>query len=419
MAAGRIKEIFYRFPLSLRSILLLPGLVFLIYNAWQSESLILWLIALLCLVLFLIILAFGFLLSRGAGRSTLIIDEIDYSRGLCIKAHGEGGKTPLFFRRHLLLSGGLYQGKRKVYDFMREEALALDGSLLYRLSTAYGGVLRLRADFYLRDIFGFSRFHLSKEEGLAIPVWPRVDEDSLFPAAAFASERKQEQGISNENIERYQMREYQMGDKLRDINWKSSGRSGQLFTRIDPESPKPRKLVYLLLRLHIPSHKNLPLFFRHSDAIKVHVMRFIRKSLEEEGPVCLRVCTVDGHFDVDSTEAADHLQDALLEMSWNSSRSDWPESPEDGQLLLFSSEFDLNLAQEISKRPQNDFHVFLTRDDSGRFYLKERFFRESLLLPGRVGPLFFWPFKAATTRLGPMENCQVNSLKLSTRKGAL
>jgi uncharacterized protein (DUF58 family) len=65
-------------------------------------------------------------------------------------------------------------------------------------------------------------------------LFPEKTQIHILPATTQESLRN----IQTSDQEKYFMREYIPGDRLKDINWKSSIKLNELITRISPSSPE-------------------------------------------------------------------------------------------------------------------------------------------------------------------------------------
>ena len=151
-----------------------------------------------------------------------------------------------FFRYHFSIGGVLKVEKESPYYFYREVSFP-GGIEEIPLWLPFCGVLRCRGRSSVKDIFGFtlSRLPFTQERRLVVlPYQASLDSDAADAVTGSDSVEKQREA---EN-EKYYMREYMAGDRFRDINWKASTRTEDIFTRISPESIEETTLLTILFR---------------------------------------------------------------------------------------------------------------------------------------------------------------------------
>ncbi len=154
--------------------------------------------------------------------------------------------TPMFLRLHLQLKGRLCLGGDAVLRFSAEESGLGDSPLELALPLPLAGLLRAELRATVRDCFGLCALEIIGDVHRTLAVLP--------PRYPFHREYDIDRLTGNENRrlirnadeERYHMREYAPGDRVRDINWKASSRLPILLTRVSPESQEESLILPVL-----------------------------------------------------------------------------------------------------------------------------------------------------------------------------
>jgi len=154
--------------------------------------------------------------------------------------------TPMFLRLHLQLKGKLCLGGDAVIRFSAEESGLGDAPLELALPLPLAGLLRAELRATVRDCFGLCALEILGDVHRTVAVLPPryplhrdYDLDRL-------SGNENRRLVRNAEEERYHMREYAPGDRVRDINWKASSRLPILLTRVSPESQEESLILPVL-----------------------------------------------------------------------------------------------------------------------------------------------------------------------------
>ncbi|MCL2443270.1 MAG: DUF58 domain-containing protein, partial [Treponema sp.] len=156
---------------------------------------------------------------------------------------GLESKIPLFFRQHFYVRGRLFPGGAGFSSELKGGCSVLVETSIPRGNTS----AQLPLDFpmsgiffgdgycKLRDIFGFFSFPcgIPQRRTVKIRCSPCFGKNIKINAKSGAEDRRYKPSADEE---RYYMREYSPGDRLRDINWKSSEKIDTLITRISNDN---------------------------------------------------------------------------------------------------------------------------------------------------------------------------------------
>jgi uncharacterized protein (DUF58 family) len=263
-----------------------------------------------------------------------------------------------FFRVQFRFSGRLTVGRGAGVRLARQLAFAAAGAHPLPLYLPLCGELSARGRFSVRDLFGLTRaaFGEEPERSLTVlPAWlspgpPRLVE----PAGGF--EDKSLRRASEE--EKYFMREYQPGDRFRDINWKVSSRLQELITRISPVTQEKTRLLAVEFRHYRTDGAESLESVLHLDYLKSWLLAFLRGLKSSNERLQFRVRTGAGPRLLATEEDIDHFAVELAGLPYQSDPG--PGTEEAGELFVFSTAFDRGLPLFLAARPLARAQVFRT-----------------------------------------------------------
>ncbi|TVR90998.1 MAG: DUF58 domain-containing protein [Spirochaetaceae bacterium] len=155
--------------------------------------------------------------------------------------------TPMFLRLHLQLKGRLCLGGDAVIRVSAEASGLGDSPIEVILPLPLAGVLQAELRATVRDFFGLCSIEIvgdvHRKVAVLPPRYPVHREYSLSRLSGNENRKL----VRNADEERYHMREYAPGDRVRDINWKASSRLPILLTRVSPESQEESTILPILL----------------------------------------------------------------------------------------------------------------------------------------------------------------------------
>jgi uncharacterized protein (DUF58 family) len=277
---------------------------------------------------------------------------------LDLKAAG-AGRPHYFYRLHARVSGRLRAGNDADVH-VRAEVSSASEELPLRLHVPVCGELALRARLAVRDVFGLTRSHLpGRDERRVLPVRPAPLAMHSAPRidAAVGDDTTQRRRASDE--ERYYMREYEPGDRLKDINWKASSRAGELITRISPVSQQQTRLLHVELRHFRPPGPETLDSVLHLNYLKSWLLAFLRAVKEEHEDFTFRVITGEGEHEVETVDDIDELAPQLAAITFAPA----PEHPREVQpheLFIFTTAFDAGLATHVARLGDTTVHLYRT-----------------------------------------------------------
>jgi uncharacterized protein (DUF58 family) len=278
--------------------------------------------------------------------------------------HGEEVRLLPFFRLHFILRGRLAVGRRASVWLARQVSFASSGKHPLPLYLPLSGVLAAAGRFVVRDLFGLTRARFGEELTrtlTVLPGWHAPEVDSqVEPAGGF--EEKSIRRSSEE--EKYFMREYQPGDRLRDINWKVSSRLQELITRISPVTQEKTRLLSVAFRNYRPEGAESLESVLHLDYLKSWLLAFLRSLKRANDKLQFRVRTASTVELLATEEDIERFAGELAGLCYQ--RDPGPAAaaagaePPEGELFVFSTPFDRGLPLFLAARPQTRMHVFRT-----------------------------------------------------------
>ena len=318
-------------------------------------------------------------------------------------------KIPWFFRLHFFVKGRFFPqgssspcpvfaetslsrkgaaGKRVTAgNFARGNLVQSNGFAHLRLSFPLGGSFRGETSCRLRDIFGFFSFPCgnNRERTVNVRSAPCGTRALRIDAQSGAEDRRNK---SSSDEERYYMREYAPGDRLRDINWKSSERIDTLITRISPDNQEKITRIQVYFRNYGPSSSGIPELWL-LDRAKARLAWFLRKVKEEKSSYVFQVTSAAQSWDLNTDEDIDAFLEELAAIPFFPAQNDVSVLPTEGELYVFSTACDTALPAFLAAQQGRPMSLFFTQTSS-----RENPKRECLMLRnffiGGVMPLPRW-----------------------------
>ncbi len=180
-------------------------------------------------------------------------------------------KPLLFCRLHLGICGKIKVGPGSFLRYSGEFGSNRSGQIEASVCIPLSGQFEFKAVFKVRDMFGVSRALIGSPVSRSLPVIPPVSIEAKKTAVIVSSGNEHKNRQHQSDDEKYYMREYAPGDRLRDINWKSSIRLNQLITRISPETKDETMILDVEYRPYHP--------FPHETLRTIALAQFLKTSL--------------------------------------------------------------------------------------------------------------------------------------------
>ena len=273
---------------------------------------------------------------------------------------------PLFFRLHFIVRGRFFpQGSAErggCAVFAETSLPRCGGTAPLDLSFPLGGLFQGEGSFRLRDIFGFFSFPcgLSSKQTLKVRSAPCADAPLRIEALSGAEDRRIK---SSSNEERYYMREYTPGDRLRDINWKSSGRIDTLITRISPDNREKVTLIEVCFRNYGPGRASISELWL-LDRAKARLAWFLRSAKGEKASFVFHIRSAGGSWELKGEEEIDAFLEELAALPFLPAQSGEPYAAQTeggGEVYVFSTACDAGLAAFLLTRQGQPVTLFLAQ----------------------------------------------------------
>lgn len=288
--------------------------------------------------------------------------------------HSEAGKTKYFFRFHCHLSGRMTVGQNASLFLYRKIALVQVADHPLPLYFPLSGTWAARIRYEIRDIFGLTRsgFGLPPVRMLTVHPAPleRFLKRTIDPALGY--EDKSRKKSSEE--EKYYMREYIPGDRLRDINWKASSRLAVLITRISPVTQEKTRQISIDFRHFWKKKRETVESIAHLNAIKSRLLAFIRENKREHPEYRFRIRTARGIHLLETEEDIRQFSSELSSLFYQGDPYSLSPLSVAGDLFIFTTVFDETLS--ASALPRAKIHLFTTsrgRGEAIRIFEAEAF----------------------------------------------
>lgn len=344
--------VFLYFPFSPAGTILFAAAVYILGKSYAQKNaygLFLSIAALLILILLIIL---GRLQARRFASSSSVWDS-----GGALYAGRKGTFQSLtipdtkcftFFRVHFRITGKLKVDTDAALPFYAEAGFSGNGTLKLPFSLPVSGLARARGVLLVRDIFGLTRSRFSDVMRRELPVNPKLLPEgsslSLDTMGGFDSKNRRK----NADEEKYYMREYIPGDRIRDINWKASSRVNKFITRISPVTQEQTKVLYVDIRTYRePGPISLDEVL-HLDFMKTRLVTFLWNVKKDHEDYSFIIRTGRDEFKIDTIDDIVKLAQVLSTIWFHHDRSLFPELPASARLFIFSTAFDTGLSLAVT-----------------------------------------------------------------------
>ncbi len=266
-----------------------------------------------------------------------------------------------FFRIHFNIRGKLKTGRSADFFYRHEQSVSRGGTTDIEMYFPLSGSLEVRGDLAVRDIFGLTVSFTGEKENRRIPVLAPVFPDR--PASSFTVSMSYESSKKTQSSEeeKYYMREYMPGDRMKDINWKASFRLSEMITRISPVSPEPSKLIEIEFRNFSYLKKDTVQSLVHLNFIKSWLISFLYAMKNKYPEYRFRIKdSRDVHL-VENIGDIEKLARHIAMLGYAGSTEEAPYDSVPGQeKYIFSTPYDLNYSRALGQLGGSRSFVFRT-----------------------------------------------------------
>jgi hypothetical protein len=255
---------------------------------------------------------------------------------------GLGSSLPLFFRLHFIVRGKFSPNSGAACPMFAETS-APRGEETARLDLDFpmSGIFQGRGYCKLRDIFGLYSFPcgITLQRTINVRSAPCFGKKTQINAQSGAEDRKTK---NSTNEERFYMREYTPGDRLRDINWKSSDKIDALITRISPDNQEKISRIEIYFRNYGPEMPSLEALWL-LDRAKARLSYFLRSLMDENSSFIFSIRTAKGDWEIEDSEDLEDFLEALAGFSFLPAKNEGIVSAGTGDIYVFSTACDKGL----------------------------------------------------------------------------
>jgi hypothetical protein len=256
---------------------------------------------------------------------------------------GMGTSLPLFFRLHFIVRGRFSPCGSGRGRYMLAETSAPRGedTAWLKFDFPMSGVFKGEGFCRLRDIFGFFSFPcgIVQRRTVYVRSAPCSKKDYYLNAQSGAEDRRNK---NTTDEERYYMREYTPGDRLRDINWKSSERIDTLITRISPDNQEKVSRIEVYFRNYGATDNRSIQALWLLDRAKARLARFLRSAKEEQPAYIFSVRTSGGIREIEDQDDLEEFLDELAGIPFSppAHETAFAAGARAGELYVFSTACD-------------------------------------------------------------------------------
>jgi uncharacterized protein (DUF58 family) len=265
------------------------------------------------------------------------------------------------YRVHCAFRGVLHTGERNPFYVSQVTSSAGGRDIELLLRFPFSGELHATGIVSFRDMFGLTRAQVASSGIRHFVVLPSSFSGSrAFNVHALGGYEEETTRTSSDS-ERYYMREYVPGDRMRDINWKATSRLSQLITRVSPQTQEKTQVIPVEFR-HYAEHgaRDTARSLAHLDTMKSWVLAFMRAVKEENPSYQFRVRTAWGETRLESDTDIDRFAVELSSIGYETEPQRSVRDPELTELYIFSTPFDRNLGAALAHYRGIRTHIFRT-----------------------------------------------------------
>ncbi|HUV06552.1 MAG TPA: DUF58 domain-containing protein [Spirochaetia bacterium] len=360
-----LKPFIRLYPLTLVGTFLLVLSLYLLGRSFAIRNPYGFFIATAAFSVLILLSVIGWLQARGFREK-----EAGWDSSVPLYANEEGMRHTLlleklrslpFFRIHFILSGKILVGHRAYLYPFREIATKGGETVPFTLHLPLCGAFHARGRFEVRDVFGLTRMRFGLEEERHIVVRPALLKERNFPNIEAMDGLENKSKIKSSDVERYFMREYIPGDKIRDINWKASSRFSELFTRISPVTQEKTRVISVFFRPFWHRKAESVYSLVHLNYIKSWLLLFLKAVKQAHPEYQFHVGIGDQSFVLETEMEIDAFAVELSGLLFRIPPSDYAMSAQmPGEAFVFTTPYDTTLSTFLNQFQNARIYTFRT-----------------------------------------------------------
>lgn len=254
-------------------------------------------------------------------------------------------QVPIFFRVHYRISGEFLVGRKASFScYFHNSFLPTQKQKILEIPVYFPFCGRLDCLGYasIRDIFGLTKVPIGTIEAIRLLVLPPFFSEKPVVHVLPSTTQENIRNIRSSDEEKYYMREYIPGDRIKDINWKSSIKIQELITKISPSSPEESHLIYVEIRPYHYGDKDGPQAILQLNYLKSWVLSFLRIMKKEHPNYKFHIFTGKQNFMIEEEQEIESFAIVLAELNYT--KEVHPvELPYTTERFVFTTGFDKNL----------------------------------------------------------------------------
>jgi len=277
---------------------------------------------------------------------------------------GLDAAIPLFFRLHFYISGRFFPGgatgAKKGCPLSVETAIPRgETTAQIPFDFPMSGVFQGDGFCKLRDIFGFFAFPCGQIRHSTVNVRcaPCFGKKTIINAQSGAEDQRNKPSA---DVERYYQREYTPGDRLRDINWKSSDKIDALITRISTDNQEKVSRIEVHFRNYGYANDSLRALWL-LDRSKARLSYFLRTLLEQNSTFIFDVHSAGRKWEIEDQDDMDVFFEELACLSFVPPQNETAIQSGAGDIYVFSTACDLMLPAFLLSCNPRPVNLFLTQ----------------------------------------------------------
>lgn len=275
-------------PLTFGGGIFLAASLSLLAYALVKENSYFLLFSLAVLLLIALLLILGFLTTLGLEKSA------EWVVAPAVPVAGQPNlftikkaSLPPFVRLYATVEASAWAGRQSRIEYRAFSRASARAEGRFAFFLPFSGTLRCKTSYFVGDLFGFTAFFLSTSRTSRVirPIPPPR------PASIPAHDEQwvEAYGLERSDPERLYVRDYQPGDRARDINWKLAEKYGSLMIRHAAGFPEE---VAEICVAGVPGQLRQAedgWSLAHLEILKRAMARFIQKKIQEKKRYKIRV----------------------------------------------------------------------------------------------------------------------------------
>ncbi len=363
-----LKRFLYYYPLTLTGSLLFMCGIALLWDALISLNPFSFILGVFAVTLLFILSVLG-----RAQVATSAKPEYEWDSTAALYAgseeqnriYCEGLRLLPFFRLHFALRGRLYVAEKESFLFLSEFYGQNPKELRFPLYFPLCGLFKASGSLRVKDVFGLTRARFTPALQRTLVVRPplilRQDESpSLTMDGLEDTIRKKDT-----SEERYYQREYMAGDKLRDINWKTSGRIAALITKVSHITQEKTRLLTVFFQNYRKHSQESMESIVHLNVIKGWLLSFIRAVKKIYPDYNFEVITNQDKFSIETEDDLERFSLTLSTIHYHTLTNN-TYIPHPGEVFIFTTPFDTQLPRLVAALAKSKLRIFRTASGPGQ-----------------------------------------------------